>query len=157
MYFYFLFCVCFSCAAEFYGHALTVGCLPCNCNPQGSVSAVCDSSSGVCSCVTGIMGEKCDECEPRYAVVDGQCQCEWGERTQDVRTEIWHLVLYLHGEFLYKICLMVPSWFLYGTIRQNLCRISCTTSTYNIILGRFIILFFWIIVHQKIQEYFSFC
>ena len=76
------------------------------------MSAVCDLSSGVCSCVTGIRGEKCDECEPRYAVVDGQCQCEWEERTQDVGTEIWNqygnFVLHLHGVFLYKICHIVP-------------------------------------------------
>ncbi len=38
--------------------------LPCECNPTGSVSAICDWMGGNCQCKANIVGKKCDECAP---------------------------------------------------------------------------------------------
>uniref|UniRef100_A0A8B9VS96 Laminin subunit gamma 2 n=1 Tax=Anas zonorhyncha TaxID=75864 RepID=A0A8B9VS96_9AVES len=40
-------------------------CLPCRCHPQGSLSPQCNSD-GRCSCKPGVMGEKCDRCQPGF-------------------------------------------------------------------------------------------
>ncbi|XP_060085671.1 laminin subunit alpha-2-like [Ylistrum balloti] len=71
---------CQRCADGYYGNPTEVGgsCVPCKCNVEGSVSGRCDSN-GHCVCLPGIMGEKCDSCQPRYAVVDGACvSCDVG-------------------------------------------------------------------------------
>ncbi|NXK29207.1 LAMC2 protein, partial [Arenaria interpres] len=40
-------------------------CLPCRCHPQGALSPQCDSD-GWCSCKPGVMGKKCDQCQPGF-------------------------------------------------------------------------------------------
>uniref|UniRef100_A0A8C3J746 Laminin subunit gamma 2 n=1 Tax=Calidris pygmaea TaxID=425635 RepID=A0A8C3J746_9CHAR len=40
-------------------------CLPCRCHPQGALSPQCDSG-GWCSCKPGVMGKKCDQCQPGF-------------------------------------------------------------------------------------------
>ncbi|NXG78682.1 LAMC2 protein, partial [Baryphthengus martii] len=40
-------------------------CLPCRCHPLGSLSPQCDSD-GRCSCKPGVMGMKCDRCQPGF-------------------------------------------------------------------------------------------
>ncbi|GFR89290.1 laminin subunit beta 1, partial [Elysia marginata] len=35
-------------------------CTPCNCDRGGAISPVCNKDTGVCSCRTGITGDKCD-------------------------------------------------------------------------------------------------
>ncbi|XP_033738423.1 laminin subunit alpha-2-like isoform X2 [Pecten maximus] len=80
---------CQSCADGFYGNPTDVGgaCVPCDCNKEGSVSGRCDNN-GRCLCLPGIMGEKCDSCQPRYAVVDGSCvSCDVG-CTADLMAEM---------------------------------------------------------------------
>uniref|UniRef100_A0A674HD56 Laminin EGF-like domain-containing protein n=1 Tax=Taeniopygia guttata TaxID=59729 RepID=A0A674HD56_TAEGU len=56
---------CERCRDSFYRLASDQGCLPCSCNPVGSLSTQCDSY-GQCSCKPGVMGDKCDRCQPGF-------------------------------------------------------------------------------------------
>uniref|UniRef100_A0A452I4U1 Laminin subunit beta-1 n=1 Tax=Gopherus agassizii TaxID=38772 RepID=A0A452I4U1_9SAUR len=38
--------------------------LSCQCNPQGSLSSVCDSNGGRCQCRPNVVGRRCDRCAP---------------------------------------------------------------------------------------------
>uniref|UniRef100_A0A3B5B749 Laminin subunit beta 2 n=1 Tax=Stegastes partitus TaxID=144197 RepID=A0A3B5B749_9TELE len=40
------------------------GALPCNCDPQGSVSSMCDVRGGQCRCRPNVIGRRCDQCAP---------------------------------------------------------------------------------------------
>uniref|UniRef100_A0A8B9RKF8 Laminin subunit beta 2 n=1 Tax=Astyanax mexicanus TaxID=7994 RepID=A0A8B9RKF8_ASTMX len=40
------------------------GALPCECDPQGSVSSECDVRGGQCRCRPNIIGRRCDQCAP---------------------------------------------------------------------------------------------
>ncbi|KAG7235213.1 hypothetical protein INR49_030616 [Caranx melampygus] len=40
------------------------GALPCNCDPQGSVSSMCDVRGGQCRCKPNVIGRRCDQCAP---------------------------------------------------------------------------------------------
>lgn len=70
--------ILYSCAEGYYGNPRRGGgrCKPCNCNPQGSVTSRCDDN-GRCVCLSGISGDRCDECQPRYAVENGICICKY--------------------------------------------------------------------------------
>uniref|UniRef100_A0A3B3VEC4 Laminin, beta 2 (laminin S) n=1 Tax=Poecilia latipinna TaxID=48699 RepID=A0A3B3VEC4_9TELE len=37
---------------------------PCNCDPQGSISSLCDPRGGQCRCRSNIIGRRCDKCAP---------------------------------------------------------------------------------------------
>uniref|UniRef100_A0A8C3J4T2 Laminin subunit gamma 2 n=1 Tax=Calidris pygmaea TaxID=425635 RepID=A0A8C3J4T2_9CHAR len=60
-------------------------CLPCRCHPQGALSPQCDSG-GWCSCKPGVMGKKCDQCQPGFESLSEagcrrsgqspQCECD---------------------------------------------------------------------------------
>ncbi|XP_052656708.1 laminin subunit gamma-2 [Harpia harpyja] len=60
-------------------------CLPCRCHPQGALSPQCDSD-GRCSCKPGVMGKKCDQCQPGFESLSEagcrrigqslQCECD---------------------------------------------------------------------------------
>ncbi|XP_029381415.1 laminin subunit gamma-2 isoform X1 [Echeneis naucrates] len=50
---------CERCKEGFYQQGAS--CLPCRCNPTGSVGAGCDSR-GRCSCKDGVTGDRCDQC-----------------------------------------------------------------------------------------------
>ncbi|NWX38192.1 LAMC1 protein, partial [Notiomystis cincta] len=56
---------CERCRDSFYRPAGQQACLPCGCNPVGSLSTQCDSF-GQCSCKPGVMGDKCDRCQPGF-------------------------------------------------------------------------------------------
>ncbi|XP_077370920.1 laminin subunit beta-2 isoform X1 [Festucalex cinctus] len=40
------------------------GALPCNCDPQGSISSVCDVRGGQCRCRPNVIGRRCEQCAP---------------------------------------------------------------------------------------------
>ncbi|XP_041059562.1 laminin subunit beta-1a isoform X1 [Carcharodon carcharias] len=40
------------------------GALPCRCDPQGSLSSVCNPSGGQCQCRSSVVGRNCDRCAP---------------------------------------------------------------------------------------------
>ncbi|KAM8864102.1 laminin subunit beta-1 isoform 3-T5 [Spinachia spinachia] len=40
------------------------GALPCQCDPQGSLSGECDKVGGQCRCKANVMGRRCDQCAP---------------------------------------------------------------------------------------------
>uniref|UniRef100_A0A3B3YPJ9 Laminin subunit beta-2 n=1 Tax=Poecilia mexicana TaxID=48701 RepID=A0A3B3YPJ9_9TELE len=40
------------------------GALACNCDPQGSISSLCDPRGGQCRCRSNIIGRRCDKCAP---------------------------------------------------------------------------------------------
>ncbi|NWR58462.1 LAMC2 protein, partial [Bucorvus abyssinicus] len=49
-------------------------CLPCHCHPQGALSPQCDSN-GRCSCKPGVMGTKCEQCQPGFeSLSEAGCQ-----------------------------------------------------------------------------------
>ncbi|XP_067391238.1 laminin subunit gamma-2 isoform X2 [Emydura macquarii macquarii] len=56
---------CERCKEEFYRQRDGDCCLPCNCNPRGSLGMQCDNY-GRCSCKPGVMGDKCDRCQPGF-------------------------------------------------------------------------------------------
>ena len=58
----------------FYPHPSDVSrCILCNCHMFGAISSACDVR-GVCMCLPGVEGAKCDRCSPRHALVAGRCE-----------------------------------------------------------------------------------
>ncbi|XP_074858922.1 laminin subunit gamma-2 [Carettochelys insculpta] len=56
---------CERCKEEFYHRRDGEACLPCNCDPTGSLGLQCDNY-GRCSCKPGVRGDKCDSCQPGF-------------------------------------------------------------------------------------------
>ncbi|KAK5642602.1 hypothetical protein RI129_008769 [Pyrocoelia pectoralis] len=54
------------------------GCLPCNCDPVGSLNRTCNLYNGQCFCRQGITGLRCDQCEAyRYGFsFEGCAACD---------------------------------------------------------------------------------
>ncbi|XP_060691277.1 laminin subunit beta-1 isoform X1 [Hemiscyllium ocellatum] len=42
------------------------GALPCQCDPQGSISSVCEKMGGQCECRNNVIGRQCDQCAPGH-------------------------------------------------------------------------------------------
>ncbi|KFQ13825.1 Laminin subunit gamma-1, partial [Leptosomus discolor] len=95
---------CERCRDGFYRLGSEEGCLPCSCNPVGSLSTQCDSY-GQCSCKPGVMGDKCDRCQPGFhslseagcrpcscnlAGSTGECNVETGRCTCKDNVEGFH-------------------------------------------------------------------
>ena len=58
---------CDQCLTGYYWNPNGLGCLPCNCDTQGSLSNTC-SASGQCQCrvADGLTGMRCNECTSGY-------------------------------------------------------------------------------------------
>ena len=57
----------------------------CNCHPGGSVSQQCDKLSGLCRCLLGFEGDRCDRCSPGYYNFPKcrPCNCHPGGTVQE--------------------------------------------------------------------------
>lgn len=66
---------CFTLQENYWGLESGQGCTPCNCDPQGSYFAQCDSMTGQCRCKDGVTGLQCDQCVDGYygLVSKGEC------------------------------------------------------------------------------------
>lgn len=60
----------------------------CQCSSEGSVSAVCDSITGQCSCREGAHGQRCDRCQPGHwgFPMCRPCQCNGHAENCDPQT-----------------------------------------------------------------------
>lgn len=52
-------------------------CVPCECNPHGSVSDECHELTGQCNCRPGITGRDCSHCQPRHILTPKGCTCKY--------------------------------------------------------------------------------
>ncbi|KAL3989091.1 hypothetical protein ACER0C_013409 [Sarotherodon galilaeus] len=77
---------CERCLDNYYRDPGASRCLPCLCNPVGSVSPQCDDR-GMCACKPGVTGEKCDRCQPgHHSLTEAgcrQCSCSPSGSTQE--------------------------------------------------------------------------
>lgn len=51
-----------------FGYDPTIGCMDCNCNPEGVLdnNLNCDLDNGKCDCKPNVVGRKCDVCEDGF-------------------------------------------------------------------------------------------
>ncbi|NWS66076.1 LAMC2 protein, partial [Crotophaga sulcirostris] len=65
---------CERCKEGFFRQREEDCCLPCHCHPQGALGPQCDSD-GRCGCKPGVMGQKCDRCQPGFeSLSEAGCQ-----------------------------------------------------------------------------------
>nr|XP_057915603.1 laminin subunit alpha-1 isoform X1 [Doryrhamphus excisus] len=58
---------CETCVAGFYGDAVhEKNCQDCNCTVSGSLSSVCDITTGQCDCRENVTGRACDRCQSGF-------------------------------------------------------------------------------------------
>uniref|UniRef100_A0A672UV93 Laminin subunit gamma 2 n=1 Tax=Strigops habroptila TaxID=2489341 RepID=A0A672UV93_STRHB len=81
---------CERCKEGFFRQREEDCCLPCRCHPHGALSPQCNSD-GQCSCKPGVMGKKCDQCQPGFESLSEagcqrsglQCACDLAGSTGD--------------------------------------------------------------------------
>ena len=59
---------CEACADGYYGDAITQNCQPCGCHTGGAIGSSCNST-GYCTCLIGVGGQRCDMCLVRKIFV----------------------------------------------------------------------------------------
>ncbi|EDL39441.1 laminin, gamma 1, isoform CRA_a [Mus musculus] len=81
---------CERCRENFFRLGNTEACSPCHCSPVGSLSTQCDSY-GRCSCKPGVMGDKCDRCQPGFHSLTEAgcrpCSCDPSGSTDECNVE----------------------------------------------------------------------
>nr|XP_056701417.1 laminin subunit gamma-1 [Euleptes europaea] len=81
---------CERCRENFYRRGSEENCLPCSCNPVGSLSTQCDNY-GRCSCKPGVMSDKCDRCQPGFHSLTEAgcrpCSCDPAGSTDECNVE----------------------------------------------------------------------
>lgn len=64
---------CEYCKDSYFRDIKTNKCVPCDCNPYGSRSSICNEY-GFCECKHGFHGDKCNQCKnPREFIKEGVC------------------------------------------------------------------------------------
>lgn len=53
---------CDHCEFGFWNFSHPEGCIPCGCDPLGSLSLFCEPERGQCECKFGVGGRRCDTC-----------------------------------------------------------------------------------------------
>lgn len=53
---------CDRCEFGYWNLSHTDGCIPCDCDPLGSLSQFCEPGGGQCDCKPGVRGRRCDSC-----------------------------------------------------------------------------------------------
>ncbi|XP_053362345.1 laminin subunit gamma-1-like [Clarias gariepinus] len=88
---------CERCSDNYYRARSGQRCLPCSCNPVGSLNTQCDIT-GRCGCKPGVMGHKCDRCQPGYhSLTKAGCSSQPtspGARTQECDVNTGHCERY---------------------------------------------------------------
>ncbi|CAB1442996.1 unnamed protein product [Pleuronectes platessa] len=66
---------CDHCEFGYWNLSRPDGCVPCDCDPMGSVSQFCEPERGQCECKAGVGGQRCDSCGTRsYGLrLEGSC------------------------------------------------------------------------------------
>jgi len=66
---------CDRCEFGFWNRSQPDGCVPCDCDPRGSLSAYCEQRGGQCACRPGVGGLRCTSCgRGTYGLgLDGSC------------------------------------------------------------------------------------
>uniref|UniRef100_A0A8C0WK76 Laminin subunit gamma-1 n=1 Tax=Castor canadensis TaxID=51338 RepID=A0A8C0WK76_CASCN len=81
---------CERCRENFFRLGTNEACFPCHCSPVGSLSTQCDSY-GRCSCKPGVMGDKCDRCQPGFHSLTEAgcrpCSCDPSGSTDECNVE----------------------------------------------------------------------
>uniref|UniRef100_A0A2K6M3B5 Laminin subunit gamma-1 n=1 Tax=Rhinopithecus bieti TaxID=61621 RepID=A0A2K6M3B5_RHIBE len=102
---------CERCRENFFRLGNNEACSPCHCSPVGSLSTQCDSY-GRCSCKPGVMGDKCDRCQPGFhSLTEAGCRCNLDFNLESSNPRGLHtLLLFGHSSDVYSVkCLCFPS------------------------------------------------
>ncbi|XP_035204465.1 laminin subunit alpha-1-like [Stegodyphus dumicola] len=88
---------CEKCDIGFYGDLSREDgkCLPCNCNPYGSVHRECDLKTGQCQCNEGVGGRDCTICSPGFILTEYGCKSCEDECTGILLKELYDMKLKL--------------------------------------------------------------
>lgn len=60
---------------KFLNHTHPDGCIPCGCDPRGSLHQFCNPFTGQCECKDGMQGLLCDTCVPQFYGMSGSGVC----------------------------------------------------------------------------------
>ncbi|XP_065144388.2 usherin [Paramisgurnus dabryanus] len=60
---------------KFLDHTHPDGCIPCGCDPRGSLHQFCNPFTGQCECKDGMQGLLCDTCVPQFYGMPGSGVC----------------------------------------------------------------------------------
>uniref|UniRef100_A0A4W3IE40 Basement membrane-specific heparan sulfate proteoglycan core protein n=1 Tax=Callorhinchus milii TaxID=7868 RepID=A0A4W3IE40_CALMI len=84
---------CDRCAPGYYGNPTIDGssCVQCECDPLGSLPVPCDTVTGQCRCLPGMMGQTCDGCMDWHVRVGTKCISCDDECTGLLLNDLQHL------------------------------------------------------------------
>jgi len=95
--------LCDQCAPQTFGYDATIGCMDCNCKPEGVLGGNldCDLDIGSCDCKPNVDGRKCDTCINGYwnYPVCEECDCDPA------------------GEFFFYFTWVIILWFIFRSIK----------------------------------------
>ncbi|XP_075729518.1 wing blister isoform X1 [Rhipicephalus microplus] len=64
---------CLECLDGYFGNPATGDCRPCDCSVTGSISQVCNKTTGQCPCKPSFSGRTCDRCQDGFGGVERGC------------------------------------------------------------------------------------